>query len=163
MHSEWVIWFLEGVVVGASALILFSKSVFHAAINLLIILITLGVLFGLFGSEFLFIAQVMIYGGGILVLILFVTMVIGKEKFHPQEIKQSPYLPLVFVALGIVSLSSTYALYAQPKGIPLIVTTSELSKSLLLDYALPLEVSGILLLASLVGAAIISIQKPTQP
>ena len=120
-------------------------------------------MFGLFGSEFLFIAQVMIYGGGILVLILFVTMVIGKEKFHPQEIKQSPYLPLVFVALGIVSLSSTYALYAQPKGIPLIVTTSELSKSLLLDYALPLEVSGILLLASLVGAAIISIQKPTQP
>lgn len=163
MHSEWVIWFLEGVVVGAAALILFSKSVFHAAINLLIILITLGVLFGLFGSEFLFIAQVMIYGGGILVLILFVTMVTGKEKFHSQEIKQSPYLPFVFVALGIVSLSSTYALYAQPKGIPLIVTTSELSKSLLLNYALPLEVSGILLLASLVGAAIILIQKPTQP
>jgi NADH:ubiquinone oxidoreductase subunit 6 (subunit J) len=44
----------------------------------------------------------------------------------------------------------------------MIVTTKQLGISLLVEYALPLEISGFLLLASLVGAAIISIQKPTE-
>jgi len=162
MNSEWVLWLFEGIAVGAAIMILFSKSVFHAALNLLVIIICLGVIFGLYGSEFLFITQIMVYGGGIVVLILFATMVSSRGKSISTEVRGTLSIPLLFASAGVTLIAATYIDYASPKGVPMIVTTKQLGISLLVEYALPLEISGFLLLASLVGAAIISIQKPTE-
>lgn len=162
MNSELVIWLFEGIAVASAILILLSKSVFHAALNLLVTIICLGVIFGLYGSEFLFITQIMLYGGGILVLILFATMVTSRGQHHTTEVPGNISVPILLGSAGLIVILSTYAMYAQPKGIPYTVATQQLGKSMMLNYALPLEISGILLLVSLVGAAIVSIQKPTQ-
>jgi NADH-quinone oxidoreductase subunit J len=162
MTTHTFIWLLEGLVVAAAIMIILSRTVFHAAINLLVVIIAIGSLFGLFGSEFLFIAQIMLYGGGIVVLILFATMVTKSGTTMQPQLPASKLLPLVFVALGVSAMLSGYALYAQPRGVPHVVETQMLGKSLLLHYALPLELSGILLLAALVGAAVASMQKPTE-
>lgn len=157
-----MIWLFEGMAVGAAILILLSRSVFHAALYLLVVIICLGVIFGLYGSEFLFITQIMLYGGGILVLILFATMVTSRTQLAKTEIPGNISIPMLLGSAGVVVILSTYATYAQPKGIPYAITTKELGNHMMLDYALPLEISGILLLVSLIGAAVVSIQKPTQ-
>lgn len=143
-------------------MILLSKSVFHAALNLLVCIVCLGVLFGLYGSEFLFITQIMLYGGGILVLILFATMVTSRGLSTKTEIPGNMSIPMLLGTAGVVIILSTYATYAQPKGIPYVVTAQQLGTNMMLEYALPLEISGILLLVSLIGAAVVSIQKPTK-
>lgn len=163
MNAALAILLFEIIAVLAAGLILFARSVFHAAIFLLVVVIALGVLFGLFGSEFLFITQIMLYGGGILVIILFATMVSARGSTAPHEAPlQSTPFPFVLGAAGLVSIAATYVAYTEPKGIPHIVTSQELGKTLITDFAFPLEVSGILLLASLIGAAIVAIQKPTE-
>jgi NADH:ubiquinone oxidoreductase subunit 6 (subunit J) len=162
VNSEWVIWLFEGIAVAAAIMILFSKSVFHAALNLLVVIICLGVLFGLYGSEFLFITQIMVYGGGILVLILFATMVTSRGPSNATEIPGNISIPVLLGASGVVTILATYATYAQPSGVPYSVTAQQLGTNMMLEYALPLEISGILLLVSLIGAAVVSIQKPTQ-
>jgi NADH:ubiquinone oxidoreductase subunit 6 (subunit J) len=162
MNSAWVLWLFEGIAIGAALMILFSKSVFHAALNLLVTSICLGVIFGMYGSEFLFITQIMIYGGGILVLILFATMVSSRGKSVTTEVHGTLSIPVLLASAGVIVIAATYVDYGSPKGIPMIVPTQQLGVNLLIDYALPLEISGILLLASLVGAAIVTMQKPTQ-
>jgi NADH:ubiquinone oxidoreductase subunit 6 (subunit J) len=159
--NEWVVWLFEGIVVGAALMILFSKSVFHAGLNLLIVVLCVGVIFGLYGSEFLFISQIMVYGGGILVLILFTTMVTARTRETPTKKEFS--IPSLLAAAGVIVIMTSWVMALQPRGIPLVVRTSDLGTNLITNYSLPLEVSGILLLVSLIGAALSSMQKPQEP
>lgn len=161
MSNEWVVWIFEGITLGAALMILFSRSVFHAGLNLLVVVLCIGIIFGLYGSEFLFISQIMVYGGGILVLILFATMLTAKNSSLPKAWGHKFSFPILLVALGVIVLVTVYTMAYQPRGIPYVVAPSELGKKLIVDYALPLEVSGILLLISLIGAVLSSIQKPS--
>jgi NADH:ubiquinone oxidoreductase subunit 6 (subunit J) len=163
MSSEWVVWLFEGIALGAAMMILFTRSVFHAGLNLLVVVLCLGVIFGLYGSEFLFISQILVYGGGIVVLILFATMVTAKVKYAEADTFNKYLIPILLVAAGVIVLVSVYVMAYQPKGVPFVISTGELGKKLILDYSLPLEVSGVLLLISLIAAILSSIQKPTAP
>jgi NADH-quinone oxidoreductase subunit J len=160
MTQEWVNWLFEGVAAAAALMILFSRSVFNAGLHLFVAVLSIGVLFGLYGSEFLFFAQIMVYGGGILVLILFATMVTAKKGSLNMEISHSYSIPGLLIALGVIVIVTVFVMAYQPQGIPYVVNTATLGQKLILDYSLPLEVAGILLLVSLIGAAISAIQKP---
>lgn len=163
MSSEWVVWVFEGITLAAALMILFGRSVFHAGLNLLVVVLCIGVIFGLYGSEFLFISQIMVYGGGILVLILFATMLTAKNSSLPKEWGNKFSFPILLVAAAVIVLVTVYAMAFQPRGVPYVVSPSELGKKLIVDYTLPLEVSGILLLISLIGAVLSSTQKPSAP
>jgi NADH-quinone oxidoreductase subunit J len=162
MSSEWVIWLFESIALIAAIAILITRSVFHAGLYLLVATLSIGVIYGLYGSEFFFISQILIYGGGILVLILFATMVTaGKDR--PTVTKANLSIPLIILVAGVIVLVTVWVMAYQPIGIPYVVATTSLGNKLLLDYSLPLEVSGILLLVSLIGSAITAIQKPINP
>ena len=161
MNSEWVIWLFEAIVLLAALFILFTQSVFHAGLYLLVVVISIGVIYALYGSEFFFISQILIYGGGILVLILFATMVTSrKETTQVENIPIS--IPMILLATGIISLISIWVMAYQPTGLPYVISPSSLGSKLLVDYSLPLEISGVLLLVSLIGSAITAIQKPSE-
>ena len=161
MNSEWVIWLFEGIVLFAALAILFIRSVFHAGLSLLVVVLSIGVIYGLYGSEFFFIAQILVYGGGILVLILFATMVTSKSASEPTEAKSN--IPYIFFGAAVIVLIAVYVMAYQPRGIPYVISTPVLGSQLLADYSLPLEVSGVLLLISLIGSAMTAIQKPKEP
>jgi NADH:ubiquinone oxidoreductase subunit 6 (subunit J) len=163
MNSEWVLWLFEGIALGAAVMILFSRSVFHAGLNLLVVVLAIGVLFGLYGSEFLFISQIMIYGGGIVILILFATMVTAKSQPPVAGASVGSKLPLGIACFGVIFLMTIWIIAYQPRGVPFVIRSTDLGQKLILDYAFPLEVSGVLLLVSLIGAVLSSIQKPGEP
>ena len=162
MSSEWITWLFEGVALLAAIAILFSRSVFHAGLYLLIVVIAIGVIYALYGSEFFFISQILVYGGGILVLILFATMVTSRNAPAKTE-NASVSIPLLLLAAGLIVLITIWVMAYQPSGVPFVITTASLGNKPLLDYALPLEIAGILLLVSLIGSAITAIQKPEEP
>lgn len=163
MNEEWILWLFEGIVLAAALMILFGRSVFHAGLNLLVVVLCIGVIFGLYGAEFLFISQIMLYGGGIIVLILFATMVTAKKELTKTETTNSLSIPAGLAAAGAMVIITVWVMANQPQGVPYVISTSTLGKKLILEYSLPLEVAGILLLISLIGAVLSSIQKPTQP
>ena len=163
MNNEWVLWLFEGIALGAAIMILFSRSVFHAGLNLLVVVLAIGVLFGLYGSEFLFISQIMIYGGGIVILILFATMVTSKSQPPATASPIGMKLSLGIACFGVIFLITIWIIAFQPRGIPFVIKSTELGQKLILDYAFPLEISGVLLLVSLIGAVLSSIQKPVEP
>ena len=160
MNSEWVTWIFEGIVLLAALAILFSRSVFHAGLYLLVVVISIGVIYALYGSEFFFISQILVYGGGILVLILFATMITSKAAIAKTE-NVPTSIPLILLATGLVALITVWVMAYQPRGVPYVIGTASLGKNLLLDYSLPLEVAGVLLLVSLIGSVLVAIQKPT--
>ena len=162
MNSEWVIWLFEGIALAAAIAILFNNSAFHAGLNLLVVVLCIGVIFGLYGSEFFFISQILVYGGGILVLILFATMITSKGKETNAE-NSKLTVPMSLFAAGTVVMITVHVMALQPGGVPHVIPVKTLGSKLLLDYSLPLEVSGILLLVSLIGAAITAIQKQVEP
>lgn len=139
--------------------VLLTRSVFKAAIALLICLLAVAGIYVLTFAEFVAVAQVLIYAGGVVVLILFGIMLTSKISGTPLVSRFTnvgsglllmiTLLSLLWSAVGEVTTTAT-SLANQP------VTT--IGANLMTGYALPFELTGIILLLALIGAAVSSIK-----
>jgi NADH:ubiquinone oxidoreductase subunit 6 (subunit J) len=159
MNLATFIFYAFIIMAAASALsILFIKNVFYAALLLIVCLLSIAGIFILSNSEFLAATQIMIYAGGVLVLIIFGLMLTAKISGKPLHVGHQNVIPGTLVAFSFfVILIYTYSGLA----VDIPSTTRAAGNSvntigilLLTDFVLPFEVSGILLLTSLIGAAI---------
>ncbi|MBW1980090.1 MAG: NADH-quinone oxidoreductase subunit J [Deltaproteobacteria bacterium] len=137
----------------------FSTNIVHAAFSLLFTLFGIAGLFVLLGADFIGIVQVVIYIGGILVLIIFGVMMTQRAKMLPLSV-QLPGRVLalaltgtIFGALVLVASKSLWPVASPlPEPAP---TTAAIGNLLLGKYLIPFEVASLLLLAALVGAVLI--------
>jgi NADH-quinone oxidoreductase subunit J len=139
--------------------IVFSKSVFKSALWFLLCLLSIAALFVLSYAEFVAVTQILIYAGGVVVIILFGIMFTSKLAAKPLRVENTNLfsgLLLGFLLFGllakliIANLSDLKTLPATPHSIETI------GISLMTDYSLPFEVAGILLLLTLVGASVVA-------
>lgn len=143
---------------GTSALaILLSKNVFKSAIFLLVSLLSVAALYALSLAEFLAVAQILIYAGGITVLIIFGIMLTTRISGKPLVVRNTHTLSGGMIAIALFVLMIRYLSgYAhqgtalQPQDI------SATGLTLFARYSLPFEIAGMLLLMALVGAAVIT-------
>jgi NADH:ubiquinone oxidoreductase subunit 6 (subunit J) len=158
----FIFYFFELLAALSAVYILFTRNVLYAALLLIICLLSLAGIYIMTGAEFLGVSQILIYAGGVLVLIIFGIMVTGKVAGKPLAADGKNLFLGISVGLGFLSLLS-YSLYVTPfTFLPPradheqqhhIEQTGMLIMS---DYVAPFELAGILLLISLVGAAVIS-------
>ena len=145
-----------------------SRVPVHSALFLLTNFLTLAVLYITLDAQFLAAAQVIIYAGGIVILILFVIMLIGSEKIEGKDGHRlwSPYvgivLGIIMVATLIYSFAAGFAsgsptTTAVQGGVPEAV-----GMAMFTWYILPFELAGILLLVALLGALLLARQPKTQ-
>ena len=149
---------------GALAVLL-TRNVMYAAFFLLLTLLGVAGLFVLASADFLAVAQVMIYIGGVLVLIIFGVMLTHKpaatspDSQRPNRIVSPNRLgwvvaPLVagglFVAFYALLMRARFPLLSRPVGWKSTITT--IGQQLMTEYVVPFEIAGIVLLAALVGA-----------
>lgn len=154
---------------GALAVLL-TRNVLYAAFFLLLTLLGVAGLFVLASADFLAVAQLMIYVGGVLVLVIFGVMLTHKADAPPIMNSQQPnriaslnrsgafvgwFFALLitgglFLALFALIVRANFVLLNQPVGWQSTVTT--IGKQLMTEYVIPFEIAGILLLAALVGA-----------
>ena len=149
---------LMSIAAGSALGMLFMKNVFYAALLLIACILSIAGIFILSNSEFLAATQIMIYAGGVLVLIIFGLMLTAKIYGKPLQVGHQNVIPgtLVAIAFFVVLIYSYYslALNLPPGTQPTSNSVNTIGILLMTDFVLPFEVSGILLLTSLIGAAI---------
>lgn len=144
------------VVLGGGLGVVTARNVAHAAIFLLLALAGVAGVFVLLLAEFLALVQLLIYGGAILIVLLFALMLTRQEEF--AQVRDNPQRPLALAAglalLGaIVAALATSRTPTQPLERPGI---EAIGNELFTQWAVPFEVASLVLLVALVGAIIIA-------
>ena len=143
---------------GMAGAIVFSKNVFKSALYLLASLLSIAALYVLSFAEFLAVTQILIYAGGILVVIIFGIMLTTKISGRPLTVDNANILSggiagialFILLILYLPSIPSANAVGLLPENI------SMTGLRILSEYSLPFEIAGILLLIALIGAAVLT-------
>ncbi len=154
------IFYLFALLTVVSALVVVtSKNIVHAAFSLMFTLFGISGLYVLLGADFIAVVQIIVYIGGILILLLFGVMLTNKitnVEIKTGTIKTIPMAIItgVFGALLISIMYGTKWSSAPPDNMP--STLQILGNTLLTEYVLIFELLGMLLLVALIGAASIA-------
>lgn len=164
MTGPKIIFFvLAAAIVVFSVLSITSRQILRAAIYLLFVLVAMAGLYYMMNFQFLASVQLILYAGGIVVLIIFSILLTSQINSRLDPPKRSHLLSGAVTAVGgIVLASLTILQFAfKPTDTAAIGTDMRTIGRQLLDtgihgYALPFEVISILLLAALVGSIFIA-------
>ena len=110
-------------------------------------------------ADFLAVVQVVVYVGGILVLIIFGIMLTNKitsvniSNTSVQKSIGSIVLLVFIVGLGFMVYTTPWVSVANSEPVQ---TTDAIGRLLMIDYLLPFEVASLLLLGALIGATTLS-------
>jgi NADH-quinone oxidoreductase subunit J len=143
----------------SALLVVIQKNVMHSVLYLAFtVFATAGVFFTL-QAEYLGAIQILVYGGGIVVLYIFVIIIVNLKEIVPERRKLLPKLFLVGVPVllcaEVVTLVLRTGFPAAPAGTG-ETGMKELAEMLLSSYLLPFELASVLLLAVLVGAIVVA-------
>ncbi len=154
-----IFYLFAAITIVSAAIVVNSKNIVHSAFSLVLTFFGVSGLYALLGADFLSIVQIMVYVGGILILLLFGVML--TNKITNVEIKTGILNvgPAVF-GLGIfgavlIFIMTSTNWHSEKLNIPQ-TTTKMLGNLLLTDYVLVFELLAILLLIALIGAASIA-------
>jgi NADH-quinone oxidoreductase subunit J len=164
-------WLLTLIVFVAGLFLVFTKNMVHAALALMLVLLCSAGLFLLTGAEFMALALIVVYVGGILVLLLFFIFYLGKKSATGEDKpfrKQTASLLLMGSWLILLGMYLTHLFDRHYFRLPALskysATSTELEvsnplmlgRSLFQDYVLEFELIGFLLLVILVVVAWLS-------
>jgi NADH-quinone oxidoreductase subunit J len=150
---------LAAVMVISAWKVVTTKNVVRAVLYLVVVLAGAGAQYLLLASEFIFVVQIIVYIGAIVVLFLFGTMLtrapIGRDVGLDNDQKWLAALTAIFlVGLLVAVLSDAYGdTHVKVNGIQ---RTADVANSMFGPYLIPFEVVSVLLLAALVGAIAIA-------
>ncbi len=145
------------IVVVSAFIVVFSKNIIYSAFSLLFTFFGVAGLYVLLNADFLAVTQILIYVGGILVLMLFGVMLTNKVvsvDIRTGTIQAIPALILVAIVAGSLAglFYSTWKDVSAP-AMSVQSTTKTLGEMLMTGYLLPFEVASVILLVALIGAA----------
>jgi len=156
--SQFVFYFFAALTVASAAMVVFARSLIRSAFALLFTFFGVAALYAYLDADFLAATQMVIYVGGILVLILFGIML--THKLYDLNIKTASVqiVPAVIAVLAVFGTLAFFMLRTEWfRGSTTLEgpTTAAIGHLLLKDFILPFEVASILLLIALIGAAMI--------
>ena len=108
MADWYVFWAIAPISVLSAGAMVLSRNAVHAALLLVVNFFTLAVFFLILGSPFLFVVQIIVYAGAIMVLFLFVIMLLGvdrNENLRERLVAQRPLA--IALGLGLVAEVAT--------------------------------------------------------
>jgi NADH-quinone oxidoreductase subunit J len=168
MLDSVIFYFFAGVAVLSATLMVTRRNAIHSAVFLITTLLATAGIFLQLRAEFIFIAQIILYVGGIMVLFVFVIMLVRLDvalqhvKFRLQK------WVAFFVAMALGAEVVVMLWYARNlPGAGLLISAAvpaeklppnseELAKILFSNYLLPFEIVSVLLLVAMVGAVIMA-------
>jgi len=155
--GDIIFWVFAIVTVGSAAVVVLSRTLIYSAFALLFTFFGVAGLYVLLGADFLAATQLLIYVGGILVLLLFGVML--THKIYDLDLKtETTQLAAGFiVAAGLFIILAATAVRTEWHGAARMPapTTQSIGRLFLGQYLLPFEAASILLLVALMGAAMI--------
>ena len=158
--SQIIFYFISGFTLATALLILFTKSMIRAVFLLMLVFIGVAVIYFISGAEFVGVTQIMIYVGGILILMMFGVMLTSRAGGDLLEVENARVFSGILAGLGLFA-AIAYAVLAEVNTFALnskqvaVTTTKQIGISLMTHQILALEIMAILLLVALVGASFI--------
>lgn len=146
--------FFVALTIISAMIVVFHSRIIYSAFALLFTFFGVAALYVFLAADFLAAAQVLIYVGGILTLIIFGVFLTARITTLdiPQQTHQRylALIPLAFLGIGLLLLfqNTTWPVRALPNA----PTAQPLGQLLLTTYLVPFELASVLLLAALIGA-----------
>jgi NADH-quinone oxidoreductase subunit J len=144
--------------------VVFSPNIVHAGFGLMFSLLGVAGLYAYLGADFIAVTQVMVYVGGILVLVLFTVMMTRVPKTDKPRRGLDGHVPAaVFSALVFAVLYKTITAvnWNGTETVP-EATIAEIGTNLMTNYIFPFEYVSLILLAAMIGAAILIRESKTR-
>jgi NADH-quinone oxidoreductase subunit J len=153
-----VFWAFAALTVASAAVVVLARSLIYSAFALLVTFFGVAGLYVMLGADFLAATQLLIYVGGILVLLLFGVML--THRIYDLDLKSEvvQFVPGLIIAVGLFAILAAAALrteWAIGPGRAPAPTTADIGRLFMGEYLLPFEAASILLLVALMGAAMI--------
>src|SRR2546425_9961047 len=162
MTAALVVFFVLAAlaVIGAVSLIL-QKHPIHSALSLIVVMVALAGLYLLLGAEFVAAVQIIVYGGAIMVLFVFVIMLLNagvEEHTSISKLAGAPGLLLVvalagFIAASIARSTGTVQAAVQTGA---LVPTKDIFNMLFQGVVYPFELTSFLILVAILGATVLA-------
>jgi len=164
MAAQFLFFLLATVAVAAAIGMLVARNPVSSALWLVLNLFCVAGLYLTMNASFIGVIQILVYAGAIMVLVLFVIMLLNLQALpRPSDINWTMVLAFV---LGMVVLAQLMYVVAVGLDVPIEAVapaqTAEtgsadvLALPLFTEYALHLEMAGILLLAATIGAVMLA-------
>jgi len=154
-----VFWFFVIMTIAAALMVVLSKNLIYAAMALLVTLLGVAAMYIFLWADFMAGVQVMIYIGGILILLLFGIMLTHKitsvRISHTNVQRSIGALIVVAIFTGLawmINITPWLKIATQEPQ----QTVHDIGTLLMTDFLLPFEVTSVLLLGALIGAAVLS-------
>ena len=163
MTAPLVVFFVLAAlaVIGAVSLIL-QKHPIHSALSLIVVMVALAGLYLLMGAEFVAAVQIIVYGGAIMVLFVFVIMLLNagvEEHTSLSKMAGPPGLLLVVALAGFVAATvarSRTSLQAATHQTGALSSTKGISEMVFKDFVYPFELTSFLILVAILGATVLA-------
>jgi NADH-quinone oxidoreductase subunit J len=162
MSAHLIIFFVLAAmaVVGALSLI-FQRHPIHSALSLIVVMVALAGLYLLMGAEFVAAVQIIVYGGAIMVLFVFVIMLLNagvEERTNLSKLAGIAGIPLAVALTGFlaaaVARSQDAVQAATQTGA--IAPTKAVANLLFQNFVYPFELTSFLILVAIMGALVLA-------
>ncbi|HJT24462.1 MAG TPA: NADH-quinone oxidoreductase subunit J [bacterium] len=166
MLEAALFYILAAVLVGMALVVITRTNPIASALGLVVAFAALAALYAFLAASLVAIIQILVYAGGIMVLMIFVIMLLN---LHPDDLKPMrakgvvvavSLLAVLGVVFGPVFLvvfpSGTWTLAVLPEGFGGIFSVGE---KIFSDYLFPFEMLSLVLLTAIVGALVLSKRK----
>ncbi len=153
---------VAAITLASAFFVVFSPKLMYSGVALFFTLFGVAGLYVFLYADFLAATQIMVYVGGIMVLILFGIMLTNKiASTDLRQTNRGRFMAglgafILFLFMAYIALTAQWH-----TGSPQLLdaTVAKLGLLILYQYLLPFEVASILLLAALIGAALLSRKK----
>lgn len=165
---QLLFYFFSALIVISALLVLFTRNVLYAAFSLIFTFLGIAAIYVLAGADFIAITQVIVYVGGILVLMIFGLMLTNKIEGKAVTTRShnvfwggiagiAMFTILSLVVLKVDFTHMGWVEAATMRENPAAISTVQAIGQLMMSrYVLPFEIAGLLLLIALIGSAFIA-------
>jgi NADH-quinone oxidoreductase subunit J len=166
MNAPLLVFFVLAAmaVLGAVSLIL-QRHPIHSALSLIVVMIALAGLYLLMGAEFVAAVQIIVYGGAIMVLFIFVIMLLNagvEERTNASKLAGVAGIPLAVALMGVLAAAVVRSSYAaQTPTIGTVAPTKAVANLLFQDFVYPFELTSFLILVAILGAIVLAQREKT--
>ncbi len=159
MSVEEVVFYIVALIAVAGGLgVVLARDIVHAALFLILTLLMTAGIFVLLSAEFLALVQILVYGGGVTILVIFALMI--TQLRQARAALDGPQRPFAAVAaLALIVVPGIMACETEWLGgdeRATVISTEALGEVLFRDFSVPFEIASFVLLVALIGAVVLA-------
>ena len=152
---------LAGLAVLGALSLVFQKHPIHSALSLIVVMVSLAGLYLLMGAEFVAAVQIIVYGGAIMVLFIFVIMLLNageEERTDFSKIAKFAGLPLALALTAALAAAVVKPEAGIPNATQAVIpgATEKISSMLFKEFVYPFELTSFLILVAIIGALVLA-------